>query len=99
MVDPVTDATCDGPRDDPGDSLPVRFVPHAEATIAIAAVAQTNLHTNPVILMAPPVPLDNVAPIRTCRHPEIVDLKPHPSRGATWVHARSTREPSSYAAR
>jgi hypothetical protein len=63
MVDPI-DATCDGAGDDRGDSLPVRFVPHAEATIAIAAVAQTNLATNLVILIAAPVPLDNVAPIR-----------------------------------
>jgi hypothetical protein len=40
--------------DDRGDSLPVRLVPHAEATIAIAAVAQANLHTNLAILMAAP---------------------------------------------
>jgi hypothetical protein len=51
---PVADATWDGRGDDPVDWLPARFVPQAEATIAIAAATPTILQTNLFILMAAP---------------------------------------------
>src|SRR4029453_966114 len=51
---PVADATWDGRGDDPVDWLPARFVPQAEANIAIAAATPTLLQTNLFTPLAAP---------------------------------------------